>query len=158
MDKKYVVHVVYDGEVLRDMNARDSRSHYDNGMIDLRFQAFAERNEDMKSFELATVKVDKWLMSLRFRGMADSGDFEHDRFTDSFQVNAYLAVLSHFGFDAPYNRDYIRRLEPMIAEIMLQAYRKDPESRISARDFHGVTYIRGEFFRQFDDFLVKYGM
>ncbi|BCM95216.1 hypothetical protein [Burkholderia phage FLC6] len=158
MDKKYVVHVVYDGEVLRSMNAQHPRSHFDNQQIDLRFQAFAERNDDMRTFELAKVTVDKWLMSSRFIGQAHTEEFYHDGFRDEFEVNAYLAVLSYFGFDAPYSRDFARRCEGMISEIMLQAYRKDPESRISAREFHGVTYIRGEFFRQFDDFLVKYGM
>ncbi|BDD79461.1 hypothetical protein [Burkholderia phage FLC8] len=158
MDKKYVVHVVYDGEVLRTMNAREPRSHYTKEMVDLRFNPFAESNEDRKSFELATVTVDKWLMSSRFIGQAENGDFRYDRFNDSIEVNAYLAVLSHFGFDAPYTRDFARRVECMIAEVMLQAYRVESELRIANREFHGEVMTRSEFYTKFDDFLVKYGM
>lgn len=156
MSKKYLVHVVYDGEVLKELNAMGM--YADKGMIDLRWQAFCETNEERKEAEVAIVKVDNWLMSLRFRGQVDRHQFQSERFYSAFEVNAYLTVLSHFGFDADYNRNFVRKIEPIIAEVLLQAYKVDNEARIAPRAFHGEVMERSTFISKFDDFLMKYGM
>ena len=151
-----VVQVIYAGEMQEAMEQTFGGTP--RGMVDLRFQPFAVSNDDLKS-EVALIKVDKWLMDASFRVKADdSRTFYETRLHSAIDVNSYLTVLSHFGFDADYNTPFVRKLEPMIADVMLHAYRINPDDRISAREFGGVTYIRGEFFRKFDDLLVKYGM
>lgn len=150
------VQVIYTGEMLNVMEQTFGGTAA--GMTDLRFQPFASMNEDLHK-EVAIIKVDKWLMDASFRLKADEGRaFYETRLHSALDVNAYLTILSHFGFDADYYTPFVRKLEPMIADVMLHAYRINPDDRISAREFGGVTYIRGEFFRKFDDLLVKYGM
>jgi hypothetical protein len=152
-----VVHVVYAGEILKAMENSFAGAAA-NGMTDTRFQPFLQMNADMER-EIETVTVDKWLMDLNFRVKADDGvPFYNSRLHSALDVNAYLAIISHFGFGADYNSTFVRKLEPMISDVMLRAFRSDTSQPISPREFNGKTYSRGEFFAKFEDFLIKYGM
>lgn len=158
MSKK-LVHVTYSGEIAQAMHRTFGNSNDDlREIVDVRFQPFVMVNEDMIGAEKVTVDVNKWVIDLRFRQKADNGNFMAGRFNSALDVNAYLTILSHFGLDAEYSLSFVQRCEPMISEILLHSFRIDNGEHINARDFHGVTYIRGEFFRQFDDFFLKYGL
>jgi len=152
---KKLVYVTYSGEIAEAM-AQSFGPPVD--VLDTRFQPFISNNEELVRADRVTVDVSKWLIDLRFRQKADSGSFYGGRLNTALDVNTYLAVLDHFGFDAEYTMEYTHRMEPMIAEILLHAFCVNDNQDIRARHFHGVTYIRGEFFRQFDDFFTKYGM
>lgn len=154
MSNKPIVHVTYGGEVLKSIPNGGS----EHGVVDLRWNPFLLTNDERREASVVTVKVENWLMSLRFRAECYGERFVGERFYAPEDVNAYLTILDHFGFDADYNRDFVRRIEPMIAEVMLQAFKVDLDARISPRAFHGEVMDRSTFYAKFDDFLIKYGM
>jgi hypothetical protein len=159
MSKKLLVTVVYGGEIERAFITEQGLRGMTGPITDLRFQPFVTTNEERDAGNHVSVKCDKWLMSERFRIKVDQRQLPGlNPSWNSIDVNAFLTVLSHFGFDAEYSMPWVRQVEPMISDVMLQAYRTDPEARRSDRLFHGTTYIRGAFFHAFDDLLVKYGM
>lgn len=156
MSKKPIVVVEFGGEVLKSMAAVVPGAQ--NGVVDLRWNPFISTNDERFGAPKVIVKVDNWVMSHQFRSQCHQERFEHSRFNSAEDVNAYLTILDHFGFDADYRREFVQRIEPMIAEVMLQAFKVDIDARISPRAFHGEIMERSTFYSKFDDFLVKYGM
>uniref|UniRef100_A0AAU7PF92 Uncharacterized protein n=1 Tax=Burkholderia phage vB_BgluM-SURPRISE13 TaxID=3159457 RepID=A0AAU7PF92_9VIRU len=155
MSKKPIVVVEYGGEVLKSMSFFTGA---ENGVVDLRWNPFIIMNDERLGAPKVIVKVNNWVMSHRFRSQCHEERFHLGRFDSAEDVNTYLTILNHFGFEADYNRNFVQRIEPMIAEVMLQAFKVDVDARISPRAFHGEIMERSTFYSKFDDFLVKYGM
>lgn len=157
MSKKLLVGVVYEGEI--DKAYREANAIYGSRqpIYDTRFQPFVSTNEERAAAEPVTVKVANWVISDVFRRKFA----EHDLLStggSALDFNTVLTLFSHFGFEMEYDRRFAQRLEPWIADVMLQAYKVDIDARISPRLFHGEIMERSRFYEMFDNFLVKYGM
>lgn len=155
MFEKCVVHVSYSGEVVRSMRTASHLRIDPSGVIDTRFQPFADNNEERAKLPPKQIDIGEWIITEKFMNAVHTKDLG---FNSELDVNTYLTLLSHFGFDAPYTSTFVRKLEPMIAEAMLQSFLVKPVKPISDRLFNGVVYSRATFFDKFDNFLIKYGL
>lgn len=80
------------------------------------------------------------------------------------RLNNWLAIVDHYGFDAPYDHDFLREFFPFADKALLQIYRDEEayqgeyvSSPALPRLFHGKRYPRMEFVDTFLTFLENHG-
>lgn len=120
--------------------------------------------------ERIVVHIDKWFVEGKFRQQLGDrvigqhlwrdGDTIPSDAADDYiaECNVRLAVMNHFGFDIQYNDQYIKWFGDHICDIIMHAYRGDPENTLSDRHFHGRRYSRKEWVVLVESFMTNNGI
>lgn len=136
----------------------------DSRLIDLNSQPFNHGSLAKEDTDQVTVDIGGWLLtpyyinhihsqrevqSFYSYGWADSHDYLLD-------LNDAMAILSHFGFDADYKPDFIRRIANAAGDIVLYGYRTRGNRRTRRCKFHGEVCTHKVFVEKFSQFIAKY--
>lgn len=133
-------------------------------IIDLRAQPFNHGGLGLKSTEQVTIDVDRWLLTPYYvnhiHNQREVPSFFGGGWDDAHEyllgLNDAMATLSHFGFDADYKPEFIRRLMVASGDIVLYGYRTRGNRRTRRCLFHGEVFTHREFVEKFSEFLAKY--
>lgn len=129
--------------------------------VDLRaYQPFGKDHDYSKE---EPIKVENIFATRRFFADVMDAGFCSDMGPECARYNNWLAILDHYGFDAPYSSDFLDMFVPFIHVAVLQIYRDENapiDERVSSalpRLFHGKQYKRAEFIDAFCCFFEQRG-
>lgn len=138
-------------------------------MVDLRWNPYHSPTNRWAG-ERIVVHVNKWFIDPKFhQGLENrvigqhvwrDGETAEPGIAEEYigEMNSRLAVMDHFGFDIQYDDKYLAWIADHICDILLDAYRADPDDHMADRNFHHKRYSRKEWVMAFCDFIAKNGI